>query len=595
MVGARANWHTDVPNFARLQYSQVYPGVDLVYYGSNNRLEYDFVLAPNADPSAIRMRFEGAGNLRITADGDVAYESPDGLMLQRRPVIYQETGSGRHEIQGRYRMVSRDTVTLNIDGYDRSRKLVVDPILSYSTYLGGTQNDQITSVQLSSKGLLYLCGSTQTQDLTAINGAYDNNSAGLTDIFLAIIDPSKQGNGQLVYFSYFGGSSIDIPLALAVDPNGVAFMTGTTNSTDLPIFGNAVQTVGPVTVTQAFVAAIDPSQYGGVSLIYSTFLGGQTGTNSGNAITLDSSGNIYVVGTTASSDFPVTDSAYAGVIYGGTDAFLTELTIYSPTIIYSTYLGSEADDDGRGVAIAPNGQVYMAVSSLGNQFPLAGASYRPTNSGNYDVVLALLDTKQTGVQSLVYSTYIGGGGNDIVRGVAIDPQGNLLVTGYTLSRDFPVTSDAAQFTYAGAGDAFVVVVNALTPNSFLKYSTFVGGSDGDVAYGVGADPQGNIYVTGYTLSSDFPVTTNAPQPQWGQGIDVFLAKIKPHVAGPGAFQYSTYIGGATVNTALTLAVGPDGTAYVGGKTAGEFPTSSNAPQGGYAGGSSDGFIAIVNN
>ncbi len=595
LLGARANWHTDVPNFTRLQYSKVYPGIDLIYYGANNRLEYDFVLAPGADPAQIRMRFQGAGKLRVTPEGDLAYEGPDGVMVQKRPVIYQEDGAGRHEIAGRYTLVSRDTVALRVNRYDRRRKLVIDPILSYSTYLGGSQNDQITSVQLGPKGLLYMCGSTETQDITAINGAYNNFSAGLTDIFLAIIDPSQQGNGQLVYFSYLGGSGVDIPLALAVDQNGVAYMTGTTTSTDFPIAGNSVQTLGPATVTEAFVAAIDPSQYGMVSLIYSTFLGGQTGANSGNAIALDSSGNIYVVGTTASSDFPVTDTAYAGVLYGPSDAFLTELTIYSSTIIYSSYLGGENDDQGQGVAVAANGQVYLAITTDSNLFPLAGPAYNPNNSGGYDVAIALFDVTQSGTSSLVYSTYIGGSQNDVVRGVTLDPQGNLVITGYTLSRDFPVTSDAAQFSYGGNGDVFVVAVNAMTPRAFLQYSTFLGGSDGDVGYAVATDPSGNIYVTGYTLSPDFPITSNAPQPQWGQGIDIFLVKLKPHVSGPSALQYSTYLGGATVNTGLALTVGPDGTAYAAGKTGGELPTSSNAAQGGFNGGSSDGFLSIVTN
>lgn len=595
MLGARANWHTDVANFGRIEYHQVYPGIDLVYYGSGKQLEYDFVLAPGADPAAIRMRFQGAGHPRVTRQGDLVYEGPDGVMMQHRPAIYQEDSAGRHTITGRYVMVSRDTVALRVNGYDRRRGLIIDPILSYATYLGGSQDDQITSVQLGPKGLLYMCGSTQTQDITATNGAYDNNNTGLTDIFLAIIDPSQQGNGQLVYFTYLGGSSIDVALALAVDNNGVAYMTGATTSTDFPIVGNSVQTLGPVTVVEAFVAAIDPSQYGGVALIYSTFLGGQTGNNSGNAITLDSGGNIYVVGTTASSDFPVTNSAYAGVLYGPTDAFLTELSIYTTTILYSSYLGGENDDDGRGVAIASNGQVYVAISTDSNLFPLAGFSYNPSNSGGYDVAVALMDVTQNGIPSLVYSTYMGGSSNDMVRGVALDPQGNLLLTGYTLSGDFPVTSDAAQHTYGGGGDAFVAAVNALTPNAFLKYSTFIGGSDADVAYAVAADPSGNIYLTGYTLSSDFPVTPNAPQQQWGQGIDIFLVKLKPHAAGSGALQYSTYLGGATINSALAIVVGPDGTAYVGGKTEGELPTSANAAQGGYGGGGSDGFVFIVNN
>jgi hypothetical protein len=470
---------------------------------------------------------------------------------------------------------------------------VIDPVLVYSTYLGGTAADQINAVQLDSHGRLYIVGQTPTQDIQAINGAYNNNNAGLTDIFLAIVDTTQAGGNQLVYFSYLGGTNIDIPLAVAVDANGLAYMTGTTTSTDFPMAGNSVQTLGPATVVEAFVAVIDPSQYGGVALVYSTFLGGQTGNNSGNAIAVDKSGNIYVAGTTASNDFPVTGSAYAGVIYGPTDAFLTEINTGSTTPVYSSYLGGESDDDGRSLVLAANGQVYVGISTDGLLFPLAGFSYNPNNSGGYDVAIALFDTTQTGINSLVYSTYLGGSQNDMLRGMALDAKGNLLVTGYTLSPNFPVTADAAQHTYGGGGDIFVAVVNAFTPTTFLNYSTFLGGSDGEVAYGVAGDSAGFIYLTGYTLSSDFPVTANAPQRAWGQGIDIFLTKLQPHVTGPGALQYSSYFGGATINTALTLTVGPDGTAYVAGSTEGEFPTANNATQGGFGGGLSDGFILIV--
>ena len=594
MIGARANWHTDVPNYARVEYRQVYPGVNVIYYGSHNQLEYDFVLAPGADPGAIRMRFGGASRLRVTRDGDLVLESPGGRMTQKRPLVYQDTAAGRREIGGRYVLLSRNTVGLKVDGYDKRRKLVIDPILAYSTYLGGTGADQINAVQLASNGHLYMTGQTATQDIQAINGAYDNNNAGLIDIFLAIVDTTQAGADQLIYFSYLGGSNNDIGLAIAVDSNGLAYMTGATTSTDFPMAGNSLQTLGPATVTEAFVAVIDPSQYGGVALVYSTFLGGQTGNQSGNAIAVDGSGNIYVTGTTASSDFPVTGSAYAASLYGPSDAFLTEFsTSDSSAPIYSSYLGGENDDDGRAMALAPNGQVYVGISTDGLLFPLAGFSYNSNNSGGYDVAIALFDTTQSGVASLVYSTYLGGSGNDAVRGMTLDNAGNLVVTGYTLSPNFPVTADAAQHSYGGDGDAFVSVVNALTPTAFLNYSTFLGGSDGEVAYAVAVDSAGFIYVTGYTLSSDFPVTANAPQPAWGQGIDIFLTKLQPHVAGRSALQYSSYFGGATLNTGLALAVGPDGTAYAAGWTEGEFPAAPNATQAGFGGGPSDGCLLVV--
>jgi hypothetical protein len=594
MIGARANWHTEVPNYGRVEYRQAYPGVDVIYYGSHNQLEYDFVLAPGADPGAIRMRFSGAGRLRVTREGDLVLEGPGGRMTQKRPLIYQESAGGRREIGGGYVLLARDTVGLKVDGYDKRRKLVIDPLLAYSTYLGGTGQDQINAVKLTSNGHLYMVGQTATQDIPAINGAYDNDNFGLTDIFLAIVDTTQAGADQLIYFTYLGGSSIDIALAVAVDANGVAYMTGTTTSTDFPMAGNSLQTLGPDVVTEAFIAVIDPSQYGGVALVYSTFLGGQTGANAGNAIAVDSSGNIYVTGTTASSDFPVTASGYAINLYGPSDAFLTEISESNSTApLYSTYLGGENDDDGRAMVLLPNGQVYVGISTDGLLFPLAGFSYNPNNSGGYDVAIALFDTTQTGVASLIYSTYLGGSANDMVRGMTLDNSGNLVVTGYTLSPNFPVTADAAQRSYGGAGDAFVAVVNALTPTSFLNYSTFFGGSDGDVAYAVAVDSAGFIYLTGYTLSPDFPITQNAPQPAWGQGIDIFVTKLQPHVAGRAALQYSTYFGGATVNTGLAIAVDANFTAYAAGWTGGEIPTQPNSTQGAYGGGPSDGFLLVV--
>jgi hypothetical protein len=606
MIGARAKWHTEVPNYGRVAYRQAYPGVDVIYYGSRNQLEYDFVLAPGADPGAIRMSFSGASHPRITRGGDLVLETPGGQMIQKRPLIYQEgiyqegiypgSPAGRREIGGRYVLLGGNTVGVKVDGYDKRRKLIIDPILAYSTYLGGTGQDQINAVYLTPNGRLYMVGQTDTQFFTAINGAYDNNIAGVINVFLAIVDTTQAGQDQLIYFSYLGGSSDDIPLAVTVDPSGVAYMTGTTTSTDFPMAGNSLQTLGPATVTEAFVAVIDPSQYGGVSLIYSTFLGGQTGAQSGNAIAVDSNDNIYVVGTTASSDFPVTANAYAINLYGPSDAFLTEFSESNATApIYSSFLGGENDDDGRAILIAPNGQVYVGISTDGLLFPLAGYSYNPNNSGGYDVAIALFDTTQSGVASLIYSTYLGGSGNDAVRGFAQDKSGNLVVTGYTLSTNFPVTSDAMQPTYAGGGDAFVSVVNAFTPTAFMKYSTFLGGSEGEVANAVTVDTAGYIYVTGYTLSPNFPVTHNAPVPTWGQGIEIFLTKFQPHVAGSSAIQYSTYFGGATLNTGMAIAVDPNFTAYVAGWTGGEFPTSPNSAQGGYGGGISDGFLLVVTN
>lgn len=599
-IGDRSNWHTGVASFARVRYAQVYRGIDAVYYGNDGRLEYDFVLAPGADAGAIRMRFRGADRLRITREGDLEVEAGGATVVEKRPAVRQ----GDLAIAGRYVLLSRDVAAFRVGRYDRSRPLIIDPLLVYSTYIGGSDNDNVTAVKLTSNGLLYVTGSTNSSNLPYINGAYSNNliSSGATNIFLAILDTTAAGGYQATYFGYIGGYNVDTPLAIAVDSQGDAYITGTTTSVTFPMVGNSIVSAFPVSpsssagvnstgLVQTFVLELNPSLYGEVSLVYSTFLGGTLANTYGKAIDLDQAGNIYVVGTTLTSDFPVTGNAYQTTLWGGQDTFLIEFSTANATPIYSTYLGGELDDDGRGVAVAANGLVYMTATTGSTEFPTAGNAFQGNLSGGYDVVLAVLDPSQFGTESLVYSTYLGGSSSEEVRGMAVDASGNVLLTGYTLSSDFPITPDAAQPVYGGNGDIFVTVVNPFTPQ-FLLYSTYLGGSDAEVGYGIGADAQNNVYVTGYTLSSDFPVTPNAPLPTYPGGIDIVAAKVIPHVSGPNGFGYVTYYGGASISSGQTLAVAPDGTLYFAGFTGGNITTTSNAAQGAYGGGVTDGFLVV---
>lgn len=597
-VGRRDNWHTGVRSYNRVRYGNVYPGVDVVYYGNQGQLEYDFVLRPGADPRAIRVQFSGAGRVALTPEGDVSVETTDGRMVQKRPVIYQQDAKGaRHEVAGRYVLLAKGVVGVRLDRYDAARTLVIDPVLAYATYMGGSKTDRINAVRLDSKGLLYVTGQTDTTgvansftgDLPATGNFFAGNNAGITDIFLAVVDTTgNSGNYGLLYFSYLGGSNIDIANALQVDNQGNVYLTGTTSSTDFPMVGNSIQTSGGATTFSAFVAEISPAISGTGGLVYSTYLGGTGGDTTGNGIDLDAAGNIYVIGTTKANDFPVTDSAYAGVIFGPQDAFLCEFNPGSSNLLYSTFLGGESDDWGIGIAVSPKGLVYFAVQTISAQFPLSFGSYQVNLKGAADPVVGVLDMTKSGNDSLVYDTYFGGSDNDEVRAIKLDVNGNLLVTGYTLSSDFPVTGDALQVKNNGNGDAFVSVVNPLNPSKFVIYSTYLGGSDGEVAYGIAGDAAGNIYVSGYTLSADFPITGDALQ-GWGGGIDLFIAKFKP---GVRSLTWSTYIGGATVNTVTDMVVGADGRAYVVGWSGGELPMALNPYQGSFGGGYSDGFILV---
>ena len=595
-LGSRDRWHTGVPNYSRVRYGAVYPGIDVVYYGNPSRLEYDFVLQPGADPGAIRLKFRGAGHLRITAEGDLAFESAGTSMLQEKPVVYQQDGptAARRQVQGRYVLMARDVVGIRLEQYDRTEKLVIDPTLVYSTFMGGSGRDQIRAARLDSAGRLYVAGSTETNDLLATTNTYQAAITGLTDIFIAVIDTTPGKGFPILYFSYAGGTGNDIPLAMALDSSGNIYLTGTTNSTDFPTAGSAIQTAGAGSnLVSGFVLELNPGLSSGTSsLVYSSYLGGTTGNQSANGIALDASGNIYVIGSTKATDFPVSSSAYQSTLNGLQDAFLCKIAPTSSTLAYSTYLGGELEDDGRGIAVASNGRVYFAVNTNSAQFPLAGVAYQSSLAGNYDIAIGAMDMTQSGSGSLLYATYFGGSDNDLARKLSLDASGNLLLTGYTLSSDFPVTQDALQPLYGGNSDAFVLVVNPANP-AFLLYSSYLGGADGEVGFDIAADTAGFLYITGYTVSADFPTTVNAPQPLWGRGIDIFVTKLQRGRAGLSGLQWSTYAGGKGSNSGLALVVGPDGTVYVAGYAGSQFQASSNATQGAFDGGFSDGLILVI--
>jgi hypothetical protein len=456
--------------------------------------------------------------------------------------------------------------------------------------MGSSGADRVTAMKMGPKGQLYITGSTNTGEMPYVDGAYNNFSAGLTDVFLAIVDTTANGNFALKYFSYLGGSNVDTPLSLDVDSKGVAYLGGSTTSVNFPMAGNSFQTTGSATVTDGFVAVIDPSLYGGDSLVYSTYMGGTDGNNAINGIALDSAGHIYIIGTTKSTDFPLTTSGYAQVLYGSQDAFLAEIDRNSTSLVYSTYLGGELTDEGRAIAVGTNGKVYFAASTTSTQFPMEGPGYRQTLQGGVDVVVGMMDMTKFGTPSLVYSTYLGGSDADEIRKISLDSKNNVIVTGYTLSNDFPVTSDAVQRNAVGNTDVFVSVVNPNDPARFLVYSTYFGGTQGEVAYDVKSDSAGNIYFTGYTLSPDL-FTVGAPQPGWGGGIDVFVAGIKPGTPGRAGLLYCTYLGATGTYVGNAMEVGADGSIYVGGYGNIGLPSSSNGS--GFAGGITDGFVTVM--
>lgn len=587
----KENWRTGVANYARVRYRSIYPGIDLVYYGANRELEYDFAVGPGADPNRIRLQFRGIDRLSVTPEGDLVVESQGNRLIERRPAVYQDqAGSARREIPGRFKLLARNVVGFEVASYDRSRPLTIDPVLTYSSMLGGSGSDSVIGVKTDRSGMIYVAGYMTNGDFGEGSSAYQPATTGSPNIFIAKINPALAGPDSLVYFSYIGGSGADMPHAMQLDAAGNIYLTGSTTSSDFPLGGTpalASNSGG----TDAFILKFNPALDGTNALVFSSYLGG-TDLDIGYAIDVDQQGAIYVTGTTKSMDFPLTSTAYAAVRYGDSDAFIVRVDPSIGAFTYSSYLGGELTEEGRAIAVVSPSTVYFAGDTVSTMFPLAGAPYMPTPFGGGDIFVAQMDLTKSGVDSLVYSTYLGGTGLDAVRKMIIDQSGKPLLTGYTLSPDFPVTQDALQSSLRGIANVFVTRLNLAAPDgNIIAYSTYFGGSGGDVAYDIATDSTGNVYLTGYTNSTDFPVTTDALQSKYGGGFDVFASKLSL----PGALVYSTYTGQTSINVGYGIAVSPSGGIAVGGSSGSkdQLPSvavTDNAVQNVFAGGQSDGFV-----
>ena len=526
------------PAYRRLRERGVYPGIDVVYYGSGREIEYDFEIAPGADPSRIRMRFAGVDSVRINAAGDLVLSLGSGEVIQRAPVVYQRTASGEIvAVAASYRVARNGTVGLELARYNPAEALIVDPTLTYAVYLSGSGAD--TGITIThGVGGVYMAGNTFSTDFPVSANAAQATNAGSQDVWLMQLDPT-QGTNAIQYSSFLGGGADEFVKAIAVDMNGVIYLTGSTDSGAFPVTASALVASNAAN-THGFVSMIDPSQ-GTNGLIYSSYLGG-TDNDEGDGIAVVN-GLIYVTGTTDSPDFPVAGNSYQNAQATDFDAFLV---VIDPTQsgaaseVYGSYLGGSSADAGRTVAVDSAGNVYVAGVTYSTDFPTTFNAFQPGYAGGGDGFIAELNIK-TG--ALLYSTFLGGSAEDEVKKMLIDPAGQIAVAGYTLSPDYPVSTNAFQTAFGGVANAFVSILNltASNPGVGLTYSTYYGGSGGEVAYDLKRDSGGLYYLCGYTLSRDLPVTANALNPtNTGAGFDGFIAVINPFAAAKGLL-YGTYV------------------------------------------------------
>ncbi len=572
-------WRAGVTNYAKVKYREVYPGVDLVYYGHERQLEYDFILAPGADPKQIKLAFDGAARMRIDGDGDLALGTAAGEVRQHRPVIYQEANGGRRLVDGRYVLLGQNEVGFEIGEYDAGRPLVIDPVLSYATYLGGSANDFIRAIRVDAASNIYVAGNTLSADFPVVNalqptygGTSGSGGASFGDTVVTKLNPA----GAIVYSTFLGGSGSDAANHMTIDTAGNVYLAGATFSTDYPLM-NPLQSTrrGP------FTACVTKLNAAGNALVYSTYLGGSVG-EFASGIAVDDVGAAYVTGGTSSADFPLVNALQANLGGGPypADVFVTKINAVGSAIVYSTFLGGNSSEVGFDIAVDVAGNVYVAGVTQSTNFPLANA-LQPNHGGAIDDAF-VVKINPAG-SALVYSTYLGGSGDEaVLGGIAVDQKGAAYVTGVTNSTNFP-TANPFQPNSGGGFDAFVAKLNP--SGSALEYSTYLGGNANDGASEVVPDGAGNAYVSGGTSSANFPLARSLQSSLRGTS-DAFVTKLND----AGRIAWSTLLGGANTDSVADLAVDAAGNVYAAGTTtSSDFTVTPNAAQNALKG-ATDSFI-----
>lgn len=583
----RSSWRTNVAGYGRVRYRGTYPGIDLVYHGRQGRLEYDFNVAPGADPGRIALGISGGRSVSLSRDGELVVRTPAGTLRQHKPVVYQTVAGARRNVAGGYVLKGHGRVGFRLGRYDHSRPLVIDPVIAYSTYLGGAGEDAASGIAADGQGNAYVTGLTAAPDFPIAGAApFQSTLRGFNDAFVTKIDST----GALVYSTFLGStgnegfSTIDGTTAIKVDASGRAHVAGATSGIDFPIAADAYRTAPGA----GFVSVLNPQ---GSGLDYSTYFPAAVG-----GIALDPSGKVYVAGITSALDFPTTATAFQTTIGGGDDVFVSELDLSrsgAAALVASTYLGGSGTEVGGPLAVDASG-VYVVGGTDSTDFPLNNA-LQAVNNGNADVFVTKLNAS---LSSLAYSTYLGGTGSEGTSAptvaVAVDSSGHAFVAGRTDSSDFP-TKSPFHVPDANTGNAETFVTKLAPDGGSLAYSSYLmRTSFGNTAIAV--DGSGGAFVIGQSVRHDLP-TVDPVSPE-GLLPDPFVVRVKPDGSG---LSFASYLGGGDVAVDdifhVAVAVDPAGAAYLAASTdSADFPTQNSLQplSGGFGQNSlQDGFVVKI--
>ena len=595
----RSKWHRNVPTYAQARYKNIYPGIDLIYYGNQHQLEYDFEVTPGADPRQIHFAVEGARHMQVAGDGNLRIDTNIGQVSFQAPLIYQSRNGKRIPVQGGYSVDDAATVSFHMASYDPRQKLVIDPVLNYSTYLGGSGDEQVAGITVDANGSAYIVGSTDSADfpLTTFGSASSDSQ-----VFVAKLDAT---GSNLLFCDFLGGAGQDNGYGIALDGTNNVVVTGSTASDDFPVV-NAFQATYPGSYN-AFLAKISPD---GSSLTYSTYFGGN-GSDIPAGVAVDANGNTVIGGYTSSTNLPLTNAfqssvaANQGGIYGNY-GFVTKFNPNGSALVYSTYIGGSVNMPTNcstglcwpepfsminGLAVDKDGNTYVAGSTNTYNFPVTESAYQSTDSTNANGSIGFV-SKIGGTGNLAYSTYFGGSLLTVITSVAVDANESAYVSGMALNDGtFPVTTNSICDQSVSDSACNFAFVSKFDPSgASLVYSTFLGANNFAVPQAMTIDSNNNAYIVAATSSDSFS-TINGLQSFDGSN-DILLVEVD---ANANSQLFATYLGGAANDApaASGITVDAQGGIYLAGTTnSTDFPTTQSAFQSVLAG-NNDAFVMKI--
>lgn len=618
-----AKWRRNIPQFARVRYREVYPGVDLVYYGNQGRLEYDFEVSAGSDPQPIAIHFTGSDNPRLTAAGDLAIATADSEVLLHAPQVYQVLDGEKKLVTARFAMRGGNTVGFELGSYDRRRALVIDPVLTYSTFLGGTGAETSPKVAVDPASNAYVAVTTTsaTFPVPASTTPYQPTlkAGAASNVLITKIGPA---GAAVLVMTYIGGTGMDVLAGVGVDANQNVLVAGTTSSGDFPTQGGFQTTPGSGP-SHVFVSELNSAL---ANLLYSTYLSGN-GADTATGLAVDIRNRAFITGTTTSTNFPTSTGAYQTTRLATNQFFVSKVDpalTGASSLVFSTYFGGATPSTGAavggGIAVDASSNAYITGGTsfqhtgVAGDFPILNASQNclnaptnpspctATNPTSTDAFVAKFNPSATGNDQLKYSTYVGGGGDDIGNAIGLDSTGNAYVTGSTNSTDVPIASGITPFqkclddptnpttcaTGATALDAFVAKINNPTSAAVTQtYFSYIGGTGADVGLAIAVDPVQGALVTGSTDSADFhtmnPLSGLGTLPAGTHG---FVTRVDT----TSSKHYSTYLGGSGSDRGTGIAIDVRGASYVTGETtSADFPhVAALQPT---PGGSTDAFLS----